>query len=85
METTLGARDRYVVDASLAPSHQAVLVKLPLLVAVRAKPVVGVVVPLVLEANRDAVVVERPKLLDEPVIELFRPFALEEGDDAILH
>src|SRR5258705_12875446 len=68
-------RDRHVVDARLAPAHQTVAVELPLLIAIGAEPVAAIVVPFILEAHRDAIVVERPKLLDQAVIDLSRPFA----------
>src|SRR5579872_7488732 len=59
--------DRDVVDRGLAAAHQAVLVELPLLVAVGAKPVAAGVVPFVLKPHRDAVAVERPEILDQTI------------------
>src|SRR5260370_8488054 len=59
--------DRNVVDAGFAAAHQAVLVELPLLVAVRAVPLAGVVVPLILKPPRDAVAAERPQILDHAI------------------
>jgi hypothetical protein len=47
--------DRKVVDAGNAASHQAALVKLPILVAERPKPVAAVVMPLIGETYRDVV------------------------------
>src|SRR5258708_4083428 len=73
--------DGDVVDAGLAPAHQAGGIELPLLVAVRAKPVARVVAPLVLKAHRDPVVVERPQLLDQAVLDLARPLSPQKGDD----
>src|SRR5262249_53107089 len=73
----------HVVHARLAPPHVALGVELPLLVAVGPEPVPGVVVVLVDEAHRDAVLVEGPQLLDEPVVDLPRPLATEEGDDLL--
>ena len=52
--------DRHVVDAGEAPVHQAVVVELPVLVAVGAEPVAGVVAPFVGEAHGDAVAVVAP-------------------------
>jgi hypothetical protein len=46
-----------------------VLVELPVLVAVAAKPIATVVVPLIGETNRNAVFAESPDFLDEPVVE----------------
>ena len=75
----LGNRD--VVDAGLAAAHQAVLVELPLLVAVGAMPLAGIIVPFILKAHRDAIAVERPEILDQAILVLLRPFAGEERDD----
>src|SRR5438477_12828792 len=80
-EFALSRRDRHIVDARLAPAHQTVAVELPLLVAIGAEPVAAIVAPFILEAHRDAIVVERPKLLDQEVVDFLRPFAGEEGDD----
>src|SRR6185295_4148028 len=61
--------------------HEPALVEFPVLVAIGAEPVVRIVVPLVREAHGDAVAAEGPELLDEAVVELFRPFAREERRD----
>src|SRR3954462_15804158 len=76
-------RNDHVVDRRLAAPHQAVLVELPLLVAVGAIPLAARIVPFVLEANRDAVFVERPEVLDQAVVVLLLPFAGEERDDGL--
>src|ERR687887_1457401 len=81
MEAPLALLDRDIVDAGFAPAHQPVLVELPLLIAVGAMPLPGIVVPLILEAHRDAVLVERPEILDQAVVVLLRPFAGEKFDD----
>src|SRR5262245_2067349 len=60
----LALGDRPVVDAGDAPAHQAVLVELPVLVAVRAEPVAAVVAPLIGEAHGDAVAGKGPQPLD---------------------
>src|SRR5262249_31408199 len=39
------------------------------------------IVPLILEAHRDAVVVEPPEILDQAIVEFVLPFAGEEGHD----
>ena len=74
-------RDHHIVDARFAAAHQAIAIEFPLLVAVRAKPMAGRIAPLILEANTDPVFMERPKVLDEPVIVLVCPFAGKEFDD----
>src|SRR3954471_13999077 len=43
--------DRQVVDAGDPPSHQALFVELPILVAIAAKPVAGIVVPFICKAH----------------------------------
>src|SRR6478752_4717300 len=73
--------NRHVVDRGLAPPHQAVLVELPLLVAVGAVPLAAGIVPFVLEAHSDAVFIKRPEVLDQAVVVLLLPFAGEERDD----
>src|SRR4030088_2119513 len=75
--------DRQVVDARVTPAHQPVLVELPVLVAVGAKPVSRVVMPFVNEAHCDAIFCERPQLLDEAIVELSCPLAPEEVDDLL--
>ena len=71
-------RDRKIVDAGDAQAHQAMLVELPILVAVAAKPAAAVVVPLIGKAHRDAVLAEGPDFLDQAVVELALPFACQE-------
>ena len=64
----LALRDREIVDAGNPQPHQAVLVELPILVALAAKPIAAVIVPLVGETNCDAVLSESPDFLNEPVV-----------------
>ena len=81
MELALGFLDREVIDAGEALLHQPIVGELPVLVAVRAKPVPGIVMPFVSEAHRYPVLGEGPELLDEAIIELLHPFARQERDD----
>src|SRR5580693_3842295 len=81
MVLPLAFLDRQIIDASVTEPVQAGVVILPVLVAVRAKPVAGIVVPFICKANRDPVAIERPKFLDETIVELARPFPREKGDD----
>ena len=73
--------DRKVVDAGNVASHQAALVKLPILVAERPKPVAAVVMPLIGETYRDAVLAECPDFFYQAIVKLAVPFALQEGLD----
>src|SRR5690348_12301027 len=59
------------------------LIELPVLVAVAAKPVPTIVVPLVGEPHRDSVLAEGPDFFDQPVIELARPLARQERLDGL--
>src|SRR5262249_38017584 len=79
----LALLDRHIVDARDAQAHEALLVELPVLVAIAAEPVTAVVVPLVSEAHRDAVVAKGPELLDQPVVELAVPLPPEERLDRL--
>ena len=76
-------QDVDVVDAGLPAAHQALVVELPVLVAVAAEPLAGHIVPLVCEAHRDAVFPMGPNLLDEPVVKLARPFPAQELHDGL--
>src|SRR4051794_16374776 len=69
-------RDRQVVDARLAPPHVALVVELPLLVAVAPPPLPGGISALVLEPHGDPVGTERPQVLAQRVVVLALPLAL---------
>src|SRR5262249_28474161 len=73
--------DWKIVDAGNAPAHEAVLIEFPVLVTVAAKPVATVVVPLVGETHRDAVLAEGPVFLDQTVVKLAGPFARQKCFD----
>src|ERR1700727_1955692 len=73
--------DRQIVDARQAHPHQAVLVELPVLIAVAAEPASRIVAPFVGEADRDVVVMKGPEFLDQPVVELAVPLAGEKRLD----
>src|SRR5271155_321337 len=60
--------DRLIVDACNAQAHEPVLVKLPVFVAIAAKPIAAIVVPFIGEADSDAVIAERPQLLDQAIV-----------------
>src|ERR1700754_1798675 len=65
VEAAILLGDHDIIDAGLAAPHQAVLVELPLLVAIGAVPLAARIVPLMLKAHRDAVAVEAPEILDQ--------------------
>mmetsp|Transcript_38117 Transcript_38117/g.91353 ORF Transcript_38117/g.91353 Transcript_38117/m.91353 type:complete len:205 (+) Transcript_38117:165-779(+) len=74
----VGLGDGDVVDRRVADRHQALRVELPVLVAVGAMPLTVLRVVLVCKAHGDAVLCVRPVLLDESVVQLLSPLALEE-------
>src|ERR1700735_375906 len=73
--------DRQIVDARKTQPHQPVLLKLPVLIPIRPKPVPRIVVRFISKTHRDAIPFKRPKLLDQPVVQLLRPFAFQKRDD----
>src|SRR3954471_21898578 len=77
----VGLADGKVVDAGDAAAHESVLVEFPVLIAIGAEPVAGVVVPLVGKTHGDAVAAKEPKLFDEAVIQFLVPLAGEELHD----
>ena len=52
--------NRQVIDAGNAPVHITLLVKFPVLISVRAKPISGIIMPFVSKSNRDPVASEGP-------------------------
>jgi hypothetical protein len=70
-----------VIDGRKPKSHQAIAIILPVLIAVGAKPVFGIVVPFVGETHGDAVAIVSPKLFDQSVVQLFGPFAFQKLND----
>src|SRR5882757_7328835 len=79
----LAVFDRQVVDAGNPPSHQALFVELPILVAIALKPVAGIVVPFICKAHGYPVVAKRPDLFDQPILQLANPLAYEECLDGL--
>src|SRR5882757_6105589 len=67
-----------IVDAGDPPSHQALFVELPILVAIATKPVARIVVPFICKAHGYAVVAKCPDLLDQSILQLANPLAYEE-------
>jgi hypothetical protein len=65
--------DRHIVDACFPAAHHPISIEFPLLIAKRAKSMTGVVAPLILKTHGDPIFVERPKFLDQPIIEFVHP------------
>ena len=81
MVLALALLDRQIVDAGEAPLHQPICAKLPILVAVGAEPIGGIIMPFICETHGDSVAGETPKLLDQSIIELAIPLPREKCDD----
>ncbi len=79
--TSGGFLDGQVVDAGEAALHVAEFVELPVLVAVGAIPLAGVIVEFILETHGDAVATEAPEFFLKSVAKFAIPFAAQEFDD----
>ena len=79
----LAFRYRQIVDAGDAQPHQTVFVELPVFIAVAAKPMAAVVVPLISETHGYPVLAKSPNFLDEPVVEFARPLSREKCLDGV--
>src|SRR5438552_2730195 len=79
----LALADRQIVDAGDAQPHQTVLVELPVLVAIAAKPGAAGVVPLIGETHGNAVVAEGPDFLDQAVVKFALPLASQKFLDRL--
>src|SRR5947207_9089291 len=83
MELAIGRRDRQFVDARMSRVHQALFVKLPILIPVGAKPVSRIIVVLICETYCDSIFAKRPQLFDQAVIQLSGPLSREKGNDLL--
>src|SRR6202030_54187 len=75
--------DRQIIDRRMAGGCEAVLVELPVLIAIRTKPAARIVMPFVGEADCYPIVSKRPQFLDQTVIKLVRPLAPKKCDDLL--
>src|SRR5438067_5435172 len=73
--------DRQVVNGGKPKAHQAIAIKLPVLVAIGTEPIPRVIVPFVSEPHGDTVCVISPKLFDQPVVKFFGPLAFQKLND----
>src|SRR5580692_2800774 len=79
----LALRHRQIVDAGDSQPHEAALVELPVFIAVAAKPMAAVVVPLIGKPHGYPVLAKSPNFLDEPVVEFARPLSREKCLDVV--
>src|SRR5581483_8726273 len=76
-------RDREIVDRGEPKSHETVRIELPVFISIRAKPMTGIVMPLISKPYSDTIPGKRPEFLDEPVIQFFGPFPLQKLNDLL--
>src|SRR6266542_1412667 len=73
--------DWQVINGGKPKSHQAIAIKLPVLIAIGAEPISGIIMPFVGEPHGDAVCFVSPKFFDQPVVEFFGPLAFQKLKD----
>lgn len=83
MELPVCFRDGKLIDARMPCVHQPLAVEFPILVSVSTEPGPRIIVIFVCKAHRDAIAMECPQLLDEPVVQFSRPLSPEKSDDLI--
>lgn len=76
-EFTSAFLDGQIIDAGVAELHVAEVVKLPVLVAVGAITLTGVIVIFILKMHGDAIVPECPQIFLQTVVQLAIPFTPE--------
>jgi hypothetical protein len=75
--------DGEVIDAGIPFFHQAIVIELPVFVAIGAVPLTGYIVKFVFEADSNAMAGEGPEFLFEFIIQFVLPFAGEELNDLL--
>src|ERR1700733_8868731 len=83
MKETFALLNREIVNTGVAVMHNPAVVELPVFISVRAEPLPGCVMRLVRETDCDARASKRPELFDEPIVQLFLPFASEKLHDLL--
>src|SRR5215813_4090316 len=67
----------------MARRHQAIFIELPILIAVRSKPVSRIVMTFVSKANGDPIALKGPQFPDQSIVEFPRPLAPKKGDNSL--
>ena len=83
MKLALGLVDRNIVDAGFAPTHQTMLVELPLFVPMRAPPLPLRIVRFIYESHGNSVSSEGPHFFDQSIVEFAFPLASQESLDGL--
>src|SRR5690625_2630206 len=83
VEKSLTFCDGQVIDAGVALCHQAIVIELPVFVTIGSEPLAAVITPLIGKANRNPVTIVAPQLLDQAIVQLAGPFALQKAANGI--
>jgi hypothetical protein len=70
--------DWQIINAGKPPLHQSMRIEFPVFVTIRSEPLAGIIMPLIGEANGDAVIAPCPQLFHKAVFEFFVPFPHQE-------
>jgi hypothetical protein len=73
-----------IINAGNPPTHIPPVVKLPILIAIGAKPIARIIMPLIAEPYCNPITLKCPEFLDEPVVEFFIPFPSQEMDNGLM-
>jgi hypothetical protein len=69
------------IDAGFSTAHQSSVVEFPKFVAITAMPLASPISPLILKANCNSVVGERPQIFHKSVFELALPLSSKEASN----
>merc|ERR1740129_1736494 len=82
-DAPLALSNRSLIDTGNTLAHVALVVKLPILIAIRPEPLTTDVVVLVFEAYCDTILVESPQVLAQHIVKLFCPLSPQEIFDLL--
>ena len=81
MKQPLRLFNRQIVNARMTMLHQSRLIELPVLIPIRSVPLPSRVMRLITKPHSDTISPKRPKLFNQTILELLRPFARQKFDD----
>ena len=74
--------DGQIIDARDAAAHVTLFIKFPVLISIRAKPVPRIIMPFIGESDGNAISLERPKFLNEAIVQFPVPFSSQKLHDS---
>jgi hypothetical protein len=81
MKQPLRLLNSQIIDARMTMLHHSLLIKLPVLIPIRPIPLPRRIVALIAEPHSDPIPTERPKLFNQPILQLPSPLAPQKFDD----